>query len=74
MSALGVNDGQGFTSVLLGLEECGYIRRYDNPYRKGRKATYQLVDPFLLFSLRFIGSERPLRDWLSYYDTPSYNA
>ena len=74
VSTLGVNDGQGFTSVLLGLEECGYIRRYDNPYRKGRKATYQLVDPFLLFSLRFIGSDRPLGDWLSYYDTPSYNA
>ena len=74
VDALGVKDGQGFTAVLLGLEECGYIRRYDSPYRKGRKTVYQLIDPFLLFSMRFIGGERPVADWLSYYDTPSYNA
>ena len=74
VEALGVADGQGFTTVLLGLEECGYIRRYDNPYRKGRKAMYQLVDPFLLFSMRFITSDAHVADWLSYYDTPSYNS
>ena len=71
---LGIKDGQGFTTVLLGLEECGYIRRYDNPYRKGRKSVYQLVDSFLLFSMRFIGADKPVGDWLAYYDTPSYNA
>ena len=71
---LGIKDGKGFTTILMGLEECGYIRRYENPYRKGRKTMYQLVDPFLMFSMRFIGVE-PLRgDWLSYVDTPSYNA
>ena len=35
---------------------------------------YQIIDPFLMFSLRFIGSEQPLGDWLSYGDTASYNA
>lgn len=71
---LGVKDGQAFTAVLLGLEECGYIRRYENPYRKGRKSMYQLIDPFLLFSARFIGREDSPTDWSAYYDTPSYNA
>ena len=74
VQTLGVKDGQGFTAVLLGLEECGYIRRYDNPYRKGRKAMYQLIDPFLLFSARFIAGDGRVGDWLEYYDTPSYNA
>lgn len=74
VDALGVKDGQGFTAVLLGLEECGYIRRYESPYRKGRKTVYQLIDPFLLFSMRFISGDRSVADWLSYYDTPSYNA
>lgn len=71
---LSVNDGSGFSMVLMGLEECGYIRTYENPYRRGRKTIYQLIDPFLLFSMRFVGSEKPLKDWLAYYDTPSYNA
>ena len=74
VNRLGVKDGQGFPAVLLGLEQCGYIRRYDNPYRKGRKAVYQLIDPFLLFSSRFIGGKEPLENWAAYYDTPSYNA
>jgi len=71
---LGVKDGQGFTTVLTGLEECGYIRRYENPYRKGRKTMYQLVDPFLMFALRFMGDARLVGDWLAYYDTPGYRS
>ncbi len=74
LDAVGVKDGQGFTGVLMGLEECGYIRRYDNPYRSGRKVMYQLVDPFLLFALRFIDERGHVADWVSYYDTPSYHA
>ena len=74
VSRLGVRDGQGFTAVLLGLEQCGFIRRYDNPYRKGRKSMYQLIDPFLLFSSRFIAGNKLLENWAAYYDTPSYNA
>ncbi|MDO4289976.1 MAG: AAA family ATPase [Eggerthellaceae bacterium] len=74
LEAVGVKDGQGFTAVLMGLEECGYIRKYENPYRKGRKAMYQLIDPFLLFSMRFVGGDKFVSDWATYYDTPSYNA
>ena len=71
---LGIEDGKGFTSVLMGLEECGYLRRYSNPYRKGRKTLYQLMDPFLLFSMRFIDDVGTVRDWQAYLDTPSYHA
>ena len=35
---------------------------------------YQLIDPFLLFSMKFIHDESSLRNWPAYYDTPSYNA
>ena len=74
VSRLGVKDGQGVQAVLLGLEQCGFIRRYDNPHRKSRKAMYQLIDPFLLFSSRFIGGQKVLENWMAYYDTPSHNA
>ena len=74
VDALGVKDGGAFTTALSGLEECGYIRRYESPYRKGRKTMYQLIDPFLLFSFKFIGEDRMASDWVSYYDTPSYHA
>lgn len=74
VEALCLKDGRAFSGVLMGLEECGYIRSYENPYRRGRKGMYQLIDPFLLFSAKFVVGERPLRDWQAYYDTPSYNA
>lgn len=74
VKTLGIKDGKGFSTVLMGLEECGYIRTYRNPYRKGRKTLYQLIDPFLLFSMRFIGKEQSVVSWNEYYDTPSYNA
>ena len=74
VKGLGVKDGKGFTTALAGLEECGFVRRYENPYRKGRKAMYQLLDPFLLFSMKFMGDARKVRDWVDYYDTPSHNA
>lgn len=74
LEMLGVVDGGGFSTVLMSLEECGYIRAYENPYRKGRKTIYQLVDSFLLFSMKFMRDDNQLRDWLAYYDTPSYNA
>ena len=74
LKSLSVKDGSGFTTVLTGLEECGFVRRYENPYRKGRKAMYQLIDPFLLFSMKFLGDPRRTVDWVSYYGTPSYNA
>ena len=67
------NNGSGLKRALDDLEKCGYIRRYHNPYEKYRPSIYQLVDPFLLFSFRFMGDE-PLASWASFEGSPAYYA
>ena len=55
------------------LEKCGYIRKYKNRYERRRPTVYQLIDPFLLFSFRFIeGGDQA--SWQSFSGTQAYYA
>ena len=65
--------GDNIKRTLDDLEKCGYIRRYANPYERYRPSIYQLVDPFLLFSFRFM-DENPLASWSNFEGSPSYYA
>ena len=67
------DNGSSLKRTLDDLERCGYIRAYVNPYERYRPRIYQLVDPFLLFSFRFMGAE-PLESWVDYEGSPSYYA
>lgn len=67
------DNGGGLKRVLDDLERCGYIRKYVNPYERYRPSIYQLVDPFLLFAYRFMGTER-LGDWTDFEGSPAYYA
>ena len=69
---LGIKGGS-LSRTLYDLEKCGYIRKYSNPYEKYRASIYQLVDPFLLFSFKFM-KDKPLVRWASFEGTPSYYA
>lgn len=66
-------EGGGVSRALDDLEKCGYIRRYHNPYEKGRPIVFQLVDPFLLFSFKFM-ENAPVEGWPKFVDTPAYYA
>ena len=55
------------------LEKCGYIRKYKNRYEKRKPTVYQLVDPFLLFSFRFIEGKEP-SSWSAFSGTQAYYA
>ena len=55
------------------LEKCGYIRKYKNRYEKRKPTVYQLVDPFLLFSFRFVEDGKEA-SWQSFIGTPAYYA
>lgn len=55
------------------LEKCGYLRKYHNPYERRQPSIYQLVDPFLLFSFRFI-EDKDIRSWSEFEGTPGYHA
>ena len=67
------SNGSSLKRALDDLERCGYIRRYTNPYERYRPTIYQLVDPFLLFSLRFM-DEAPLEGWTGVEGSPAYYA
>lgn len=67
------SNGSSLKRALDDLERCGYIRRYTNPYERYRPTIYQLVDPFLLFSLRFM-DEAPLESWTGFEGSPAYYA
>ena len=69
----GIGDGQPLTTALRELEQCGFVRRYRDFTRAKSGFIYQLVDPFTLFHLRFLESEK-LESWVSYQGTPSHAA
>lgn len=68
-----IGDGEPLTKALRELEQCGFIRKYQNFTQKKQGAYYQIVDPFILFSFRFL-KEKKHNNWLSYVNTPSYFA
>ena len=67
------DNGNSLKHVLDDLERCGYIRAYVNPYEAYHPRIYQLIDPFLLFSFRFMEENRP-KSWASFEGSPSYYA
>lgn len=68
-----IGGGKALTKALRELEQCGFIRKYRN-YRANRNGHfYQLIDPFTLFSLRFL-NDSTVESWTKYRGTPSYNA
>ena len=67
------SNGSSLKRALDDLEKCGYILRYSNPYERYRPSIYQLVDPFLLFSYKFMGSA-PLKSWAGFEGSPAYYA
>ncbi|MBO4395742.1 MAG: ATP-binding protein [Eubacterium sp.] len=69
----GLESGALLTKNLLELEQCGFIRKSANSMNKTRNMIYQLIDPFILFSLRFIAGNG-LTSWTSYHGSPAYNS
>ena len=67
------SNGNSLKRTLDDLERCGYVRRYSNPYEKYRPSIYQLIDPFLLFSLKFM-DRKPLKSWGDFEGSPAYYA
>ncbi|MBO4910124.1 MAG: ATP-binding protein [Lachnospiraceae bacterium] len=71
--ASGVADGEGLTKALKELEQCGFIRKYLSYPKKKKGYIYQVIDPFVLFSLYFLVNEK-IRSWKSFFKSPEYYA
>ena len=68
-----IGGGSVLTENLQELEQCGFIRRYTNYTKPSNGAYFQLVDPIVLFSRRFLESHKQ-GSWLDYIHSPSCNA
>lgn len=68
-----IGGGSVLTKDLEELEQCGFIRKYTNYMYPKNGAYYQLVDPFVLFSLHF-QKRRGQNSWMEYIHSPSHLA
>ena len=68
-----IGGGSILTKDLRELEECGFIRKFFNYTKSSEEAFYQLIDPFTLFSIRFLKNKK-FDSWNEYVNTPGYNS
>ena len=66
-----IGDGEALTEALSELCQCGFIRKYKDFGKSKRGFIYQVIDPYTLFYLDFIESEK-VQSWLSHIDSPGY--
>lgn len=67
----GVSNGEGLTKTLSELEQCGFIRKYRNYTKKEQSLYYQIIDPFILFSLK-TKKDKAIDRWSTFITTPAY--
>ena len=74
----GIGGGGPLTKALSELEQCGFIRRYRDYAKRQEGHHYQVIDPFTLFSLRFLENGRgdlgEVGSWMSYLGSAGFNA
>ena len=69
-----IGGGAALTKDLRELEQCGFIRKYNNYSKQKNEAFFQLIDPFAAFYLNFMSENSDLRSWTEYVNTPGYNS
>ena len=69
----GIGDGEPLTKALRELVECGFVRKYQGCSSVKQGFIFQIVDPFILFSLKHQESGA-LRSWENYAGSPGYFA
>jgi hypothetical protein len=71
LAATGLTNGGGLSKTLTDLTVSGFVRQYRAFGKTRRDALYQLVDPFSLFALRFMGEGQvDQRFWSGLTSTP----
>lgn len=68
-----IGGGEPLSKALRELEQCGFIRQYQDFTKAEYGRFYQLIDPFSLFHLRFL--DKPAFDsWTAYYGSQGHAA
>ncbi len=66
-----IGDGEPLTKALSELEQCGFIRKYNDYSKEKTCHLYQIIDPFVLFCIK-IREEKNIRSWSTYIGSSSY--
>jgi hypothetical protein len=76
LKLLAIADGGSISRILEELEQCGFIRIYNDYRQQSKNRIYQLVDFYSLFYLNFIAGEKQLPEnyWASQMDNPKHRA
>ncbi len=73
-AAAHMSDGGGLSTTLAELEQCGFIRRFGDFTKAKLGDTYQLIDSFTLFYLRFVEEGHTSGWWNANYGSPAIRA
>ncbi len=68
-----IGNGESLTKALAELEQCGFLRKYRASEAEKKGLIYQIIDPFVLFSLHFLQENR-IHSWIAFSGTPAYYA
>lgn len=68
-----IGNGELLTNALIDLEQCGFIRKYQNYTSSKQGFYYQLIDPFVLFCIHYL-EERSFNSWSEYINSPGFYA
>ena len=68
-----IGNGESLTKALSELEQCGFLRKYRSSSAEKSSFLYQVIDPFVLFALRFL-QQQEVRLWSRFVGTPAYYA
>ncbi len=68
-----VPDGETLTKTLRELEQCGFIRKYNDFTTNNKNGIFQITDPFVLFALKFLVPGK-VASWMDYLKSSAYNA
>ena len=66
-----IGDGEPLTRALSELVECGFVRKYANYTTPKQGCLYQVIDPFVLFSLKCT-EDGQISSWQNYAGSPGY--
>lgn len=65
--------GGSLDRTIQELIECDFIRKYNGFAKKSKGAVYQIIDPMLLFYLKYVEKEGK-KDWMSFVGSNKYNS
>lgn len=68
-----IGDGEPLTKALRELVQCGFVRKYQSFTTAKQGYLFQIIDPFMLFSLKCVEAGK-ISSWESYINTPGYYA